>query len=397
MQWLGVLWQSPQWLWLLSALALPLLIHLWRRNKTQEITFAAAHWLKKDLQKQYRRLQLHNYWLLLLRLLIIILLALLLAKPFLKHETTAIFKEPLLLVDPRIETAQLQTFLDDALPQLNATPERVFWLQAKPIGIDETRPPAAENWRALSNLADQPNFRHAHILLNNAINPSGHNALTISPHWQWHALHKASAEKPALPRIAIIGKRPDWLAPLFKALQAKLPKLRLQSLEANVAPSAKTIDWLIYNRAEILPDKLLTFVRTGGLLISDPRLQPSAALEFVNLQSASSPIANAAAIGRGSWLRYEHSWDHKDFFDHLDLPQRLWQQWVNQDWVLQHNNRGSWSIDAPPASIIHDSLVQTSRYEGVQKLLLISLLLLLTLERILALALPLIRKPRQNG
>lgn len=391
MQWLGALWQSPQWLWLLLALTVPLLIHLWRHSKTRQITFAAAHWLTEDLQ-QWRRFHLNNHWLLLLRLLIIALLALLLAEPLFKRETTA--GPPLLLVDPRIEPVALNTFLTTELPEFSRAPERILWLQAKPVAIAETRPAAPELWRTLSVLADQPRFRHAHILLKDALNPTGHSALRISPHWQWHALDK-SVEKPIAPRVAIIGRAPDWLSPLFQALGAKLPQLSLQPLSANIPPSAKTIDWLIYNRAETLPDSLLNFIHAGGLLISDRRLQAPPALKFIDLRS--TVAADAAAIGRGSWLRYKGNWDNREFFNRADLPQKLWQQWAHQDWALQHNNRGSWSVNAPPAEVIGDDLVQTARYEGVQRLLLISLLLLLLLERMLALCSPLAGESSRNG
>ncbi|HBK57729.1 MAG TPA: hypothetical protein DDZ76_15810 [Xanthomonadales bacterium] len=65
-------------LWALAGLAVPLAIHLIRRNQSRVVDFAAMRWLRADPRPR-RRLRVRRPWLLAVRLLLITLLALLLA------------------------------------------------------------------------------------------------------------------------------------------------------------------------------------------------------------------------------------------------------------------------------------------------------------------------------
>lgn len=72
----------PAGLAALAALALPLLLHLVRREEQRPIDFAALRWLSARVRPR-RRLRFEDRLLLALRLLLIVLLALLLARPVL--------------------------------------------------------------------------------------------------------------------------------------------------------------------------------------------------------------------------------------------------------------------------------------------------------------------------
>jgi len=376
-QWL---WQSPQWLWLLAALAIPLLIHLLRRSATREIPFAAAHWLQEKRPYRKRRL-LREKWLLLLRMLLLALLALLLAQPLLQRDAAA--SADTLLVDPRIARAELEIFLQD-----HPGFRQRLWLQPQPTPISAARPPATDLWKTLSGLAAAGAFRRAHILLRNAENPSGHGALSVSPHWQWHALENTGADDATpLPKLALLGPGPPWLEAMLQQLRdATLPQLALQTLDTIDAANAKAQDWLIYDTPGTLPGALQQFVRDGGLLITDQRVRPQGTLRFVEL-AGDEPL-QAAALGRGSWLRYGRDWHSDGFFHRADLPQTLWRQWFAQDWALQARSRGHWSIDASPGIPVADAAVHRSHLAPLQHGLLLAFVLLLALERIVALARP---------
>ncbi|MEP7044139.1 MAG: BatA domain-containing protein [Dokdonella sp.] len=71
---------APLGLVALTALALPLLIHLVRRLELTTTEFAALHWIAERVRPR-RRLRFERPWLLLLRLALLALLALLLARP----------------------------------------------------------------------------------------------------------------------------------------------------------------------------------------------------------------------------------------------------------------------------------------------------------------------------
>jgi len=70
----------PAALWALAALALPLLLHLVRRERQQRTVFAALAWLSPR-QRPRRRLRFERWLLLALRLALLAALALLLAQP----------------------------------------------------------------------------------------------------------------------------------------------------------------------------------------------------------------------------------------------------------------------------------------------------------------------------
>lgn len=373
-------WQSSQWLWLLAALAIPLLIHLLRRSATREITFAAAHWLQQKRQHR-KQLLLREKWLLLLRMLLLALLVLILAQPLLQRD--GVSPADLLLVDPRIEHAQLETFL-----QKNPSFASVLWLQSKPVSVTAPRPQAPDLWNTLSGLADVDEFRRAHILLRNAENPSGHGALRVSPHWQWHALENANTENSTpLPRLALLGEGPPWLeAALQQLRETELPQLELQKFDTIDRVDAAAQDWLIYDLPGALPTELREFVRDGGLLITDQRVQPTPGRSFVDV-AYDEPL-QATALGRGSWLRYGRDWHSGDFFRHPGLPEKLWQQWFTRDWALQTRSRGLWSIEAPPGIAVADAEVRRSRLMPMEPWLLLTFVLLLALERTVALARP---------
>lgn len=384
------LMQSPAWLWLLCALAIPVLIHLVRRSNPQQITFAAVQWLQQKRQRQWNKLHLRDKLLLLLRLLLLGLLVLLLVRPLLVRE--ALPSDTVVIVDPQVAPDTLENFLSEH-PRIHSA----FWLQAEPIPVSEPRPAPADLWQTLSKLAASGEFRRAHILLQSAQIPSGHNTLRISPHWQWHAAdggEKVAAEM--APRIALLGEGPRWLQPAVQQLAATaMPQLALQRLGQNAALDAGEIDWLFYDVPGTLPQPVHEFVRAGGLLITDAHVTPG--MGGASVTSAPGPgfaaVAGAvdleaAAIGHGSWLRYRANWHSEDFFRKADLPRQLWRQWSAQDWLWLHRARSHWSVAAPPGVALADSEVSPHYQVPVKRPLLLAFALLLLLERATALARP---------
>ena len=377
-------WLSPEWLGLLPVLAVPIVVHLFRRKAVQEITFAAAHWLQQKPNRSLRRLQLRERVLLCLRLMLLALLVVMLAAPQVQQSIAG--STPTLLVDPRVSSQQLQAFLAASRPF-----SRIQWLELSPRPVSEKRPTAPNLWRALSGLAEYPAYRRAHILLAAAKNPSGFEALRVSPHWQWHAVEPENKlGLPSAPTLALLGSAPVWLEPALQQVSATTqPELSLRWIDGTESPDASTldatrIDWLIYNTAGELPPQVRDFVTSGGLLITDQRVSNAANMEFQVLPER--PQVEAAALGRGSWLRYRTDWDNPEFFRDRTLPQQLWRDWFQQDGQLQARSRGNWAIANPPGIAVADSEIPQSLWINPQRHLLLAFLLLLTLERLLALS-----------
>src|SRR4051812_29687499 len=73
---------APLFLFLGAAAAVPLLLHLLRRNVTTRVDFPAARYLQRAEQEHSRSLRLRNLLLMLLRVLLVLALALAAARPF---------------------------------------------------------------------------------------------------------------------------------------------------------------------------------------------------------------------------------------------------------------------------------------------------------------------------
>lgn len=73
---------APLWLLLGAAAAVPLLLHLLRRNVTTRVEFPAARYLQRAEQEHSRSLRLRNLLLMLLRVLLVLAIALAAARPF---------------------------------------------------------------------------------------------------------------------------------------------------------------------------------------------------------------------------------------------------------------------------------------------------------------------------
>ncbi|WGL15226.1 BatA domain-containing protein [Microbulbifer bruguierae] len=374
--------ESPVWLWLCASLAIPVVIHLLRRSNPREITFAAVHWLQQQRHRRWKKLFLRDTLLLLLRLLLLLLLILLLVQPFLLRDAQP--SDQVLLVDPQVTPESLAKFLSQH-PQIHKS----FWLQATPTATASARPQATDLWQTLSQLAGVGEFRYAHILLHNAVNPDGYDTLRVSPHWQWHSVKTDAADTaPTPPRIAQLGEGPTWLAPVIQQLaEGPLPGLALEQYPATALLDAQDIDWVIYDTPGALPEHLHQFVENGGLLITDRRVTGATALKFFEREADSE--LEASAIGRGSWLRYRGDWHREDFFQRAQLPPSLWRHWSTQDWLWLRDSRGRWSIDTAqgfPGVAVADSEVMQQFASPLRNALLLAFALLLMLERSVALS-----------
>ncbi len=73
---------GPLWLLLGSAAAVPLLLHLLRRNIATRVDFPAARYLQRAEQEHSRSMRIRNLLLMLLRVLLVLALALAAARPF---------------------------------------------------------------------------------------------------------------------------------------------------------------------------------------------------------------------------------------------------------------------------------------------------------------------------
>ena len=81
---------SPLWLWALGGVAIPIAIHLWRRQTPQIERWAAMQFLRAAIDRHARRLRIESLLLLLVRCLLLALLALAVAEPFQEADFVAV-------------------------------------------------------------------------------------------------------------------------------------------------------------------------------------------------------------------------------------------------------------------------------------------------------------------
>lgn len=76
-------------MWLGMAASIPILIHLFNRQRYKRVRWAAMEWLMAALKKTRRRMQIENLILLLIRVAVLLLLAMALARPYLQSAIAA--------------------------------------------------------------------------------------------------------------------------------------------------------------------------------------------------------------------------------------------------------------------------------------------------------------------
>jgi len=124
------------------AVASPILIHLLNKRRFKIVEWAAMDFLFAADKKNRRRVQLENFILLLLRCLAMLLLALMLARPFLPSNITAILAqaqkvERVILIDDSLS----QRILNGPQPSIDSTKESVKELLSQLAGTTAT-----EDW-----------------------------------------------------------------------------------------------------------------------------------------------------------------------------------------------------------------------------------------------------------
>lgn len=124
------------------AVASPILIHLLNKRRFKIVQWAAMDFLFAADKKNRKRVQLENFILLLLRCLAMLLLALMLARPFLPSNITAILAqaqkvERVILIDDSLS----QRILNGSQPALETTKESVKQLLSQLAGTTAT-----EDW-----------------------------------------------------------------------------------------------------------------------------------------------------------------------------------------------------------------------------------------------------------
>ena len=94
-----MIYQNPQLLYALFAIAIPILIHLFNFRKHKKIYFSSIRFLKEIKEKNKKKSELKNILILLIRILAISFLVLAFAKPYIPVNTAKISNDIFLYID----------------------------------------------------------------------------------------------------------------------------------------------------------------------------------------------------------------------------------------------------------------------------------------------------------
>jgi len=119
---------NPAAMWMLTALAIPLIIHFLHRGQRERVLVGSIRFLKGRETQTLSRLKLTEKRLLLLRMLLLTLLALLLARPHWRSEDKSAAPPGWLLMDARLAGRDLPAKQAQLLERAEAEAWRISWL-----------------------------------------------------------------------------------------------------------------------------------------------------------------------------------------------------------------------------------------------------------------------------
>lgn len=126
---------EPFLLWGALAVTIPVAIHFWHQKRGKPLPWAATQWLTEKQQQQSWGLRLDNILLLIVRCLLLILLAILLAQPILNGFDTPPAIQKVHLVQPSASIAENFRF---ELSEARKNGERVVWANERLEPVSET-------------------------------------------------------------------------------------------------------------------------------------------------------------------------------------------------------------------------------------------------------------------
>lgn len=248
----------------LTALLLPLLIHLARRSEQRPTDFAALRWLRQKPRPRHR-IRFDERWLLLLRLLLLALLALWLARPAMYGGASA---RPWVAVVPGVDPQTLNLPAD----------ARVRWLAPGNPAIDTPRPPRPQALASLLRELDAtlPAEVPLHVAVPAQLYGADGERPLLSRPVQWQVVAAANATpppaRPDTPVRAAIRYAPEHAAAL-PYLRAAIASWSPQgaTVDAAAATSAAPTDpnlrHLLWLAPGPLPAPILEWAGAGRTLV----------------------------------------------------------------------------------------------------------------------------------
>ena len=296
----------PAALGALIALAIPLLIHLARREQQQPTVFAALRWLR-ERPKPRRRIRFDEWPLLLLRLLLLALLALWLACPVLLDSPD---RTPWTLVAPGVANEDIQRVLEGAEGE-------VRWLATGFPPLTSPMPTAPQATASLLRQVDAQLSQAAGLTVVVPEQLAGMDGapMNLSREVDWQVVPGASPLSAAMQDASppLVVRHGGGQDDAVRILRAAMWALHEDAVDADldVAPAsvalpatAQRVAWFVPGA---MPQALLHWIEQGGeaLLASEVDVAMlDHALRVAWRDENGNALVESAAMGQGRILRF---------------------------------------------------------------------------------------------
>ncbi|WP_029922113.1 BatA domain-containing protein [Nevskia soli] len=315
---------APGALLALTALAVPLLLHLRRRSEQKLVRFAALRWLGQGARPR-SQVRLEQRLLLATRLLLLAALVFLLAGPVWRSAATA--SQPWVVVTPGVDPAAARAAVE-------GSPTEWRWLAPTFPGLDRATPaPAGADFSSLLRQldAEMPPGAALQVVVPQELSGLDAERLQLHRAVEWRVV-AGNTPAPAMPahtgndlQLALRYDAQHTAGlPLVHALAAAWHAAGLDVTvdEAQSdTPPAAGVDALFWLGAD-LPEPLRQWVRTGGTLVA---ADPAAPEPVPGSSDVDAGLPTPIALGQGRLLLFSAALDptRNAALRNPELPTRL--------------------------------------------------------------------------
>lgn len=293
---------APAALGALTALLIPLVIHIARRTEARTVQFAALRWLDRR-PKPRRRPRIDERWLLAVRLLLLAALTLWLARPVLwgVEDTRRV-----VAVAPGVDPEVIRTATEEG--------DRVVWLAPNFPGLTESAPaPPGDLISLIRQLdAELPPEATLEVIVPPVLDGVDAERPKLSRRVTWRVTpsqHPSPTPEPTLPPSLVVRHAPDardqvryfraaataWTAPDAR------PAFEAALIDRPVDARSRYLVWLA---AGPLPERIGDWIEAGGtaLLSRETRSPTTGGLSVTWRDPLGEPLATAGRLGQGRVL-----------------------------------------------------------------------------------------------
>ncbi len=389
---------EPILLWGALAVIIPIAIHFWHQKQGKPLPWAATQWLTEKQQQQSRGLRLDNILLLILRCLLLILLALLLAQPILNwfNQPPAIQKVHLVEPNPAV-SANFRFELSEALKK----DERVIWANetVEPVTDKLSLPEKTFFFNPLRlqtaiNQIDKKNTElHLYVSTNPAL--AEVPVITVPPRFQLHTVVDSVSQPRAY--LSVKNNRKLFINRAGKLISNPVldPTLKFASAPVHSGPIRVLLSYRNGKENETVKAALAALTDVYGFdLMIDEKPTPN---QFYNvLLTDKSPVRfSPQTLYIISGSVQQSTLPNVIFTDEVLTPQTSERvstgqlpEWLGEQLVNFYgldSNRLPLSQRDLRALFVPSTKPTTAQQAGIQNALLLLFIVLLLLERWLAL------------